>query len=472
MAGADQAYRFAVSFIVDADPIYAYTGWHLVHSILKHTTLTPSDINVQCTSDVPDRVVERFAALGCRTHRLARFGDGRYCNKLAQWRNLRDQDIDHVVLLDTDMICIGDFTAFLPPDAIGGKVVDLANPDLTLLDHLFDRAGFADRPPTIPAEASGELTYQGNCNGGFYSIPAKFAEALFGAWCKRAEQLLADIEPLRAVGKDMHVDQISFCMALHETKLPFVSLPSNVNYFLHFPGRHAQFDPSKPLTLLHYHHSSLNVLGLLEPAEAVEPHGVFGYMKANDTIRENFDSQMFWNLRYSRFPERGSGVGSRGTNLAYKRSLLVSEGIEAATSVLDIGCGDLEVVGGLDLKNYSGLDQSEKSLAIAQAKRPDWRFFLAPNDTVAPADFVICFEVLIHQRSLSQYKQLIAFAAERTERRLIISGYDVLGDHVASNHMLYFHEPLRHSLEATGRFSSIQKIGGHSDVVIYRCDVG
>lgn len=460
----------AVSFIIDADPVFAYTGWNLAHSILKHTALAPSDIHVQCTHDVPDQVLERFQGLGCHTHRLGRFGDGRYCNKLAQWDNLRDLGMDHVVFLDTDMICIGDFTDFLPVDAIGGKVVDLPNPELDLLDRLFDRAGFSGRPQLIQVEASEGATYQGNCNGGFYSVPSKFADALFDVWRKRAQQLLNDIEPLRAVGKEMHVDQISFCMALHETGLPFVSLPSNINYYLHFSGKHLKFDHSRPISIIHYHNSSLNVIGLIEPSGVCEPHEDAGVQLANDLIRENFDTQLFWNLRYNRFPERGSGVGSRGRNLAYKRDLLISEGIETAASVLDVGCGDLEVVGSLNLSNYVGIDQSQQSLDVARQKRPDWHFLRAPCD-VMPADFVICFEVLIHQRSLTEYRQLVEYVAHRTRRRLIVSGYDARGDHVSTNHMIFFHEPLRSSLELTGRFSSIQQIGEHSDVVIYRCDV-
>ena len=78
--------RISVSFIVDSDPVFAYTGWHLVHSLLEHTPLTPADIHVQCLPEVDGGIMERFAALGCNTHRLARFGDGRFCNKLAQWR--------------------------------------------------------------------------------------------------------------------------------------------------------------------------------------------------------------------------------------------------------------------------------------------------------------------------------------------------------------------------------------------------
>jgi hypothetical protein len=464
--------RISISFIVDSDPVFAYTGWHLTHSLLEHTRLTPADIHVQCLPEVDEDTMARFAALGCNTHRLARFGDGRYCNKVAQWDNLRHLGLDHVVFLDTDMICVADFTVFLPADMIAGKVVDLANPSLPLLDELFRQVGFADRPHQVGVEGSAESTFLGNCNGGLYSVPARFAERLFAAWRFRAKQLLADIEPLRAAGKENHVDQIAFCMALHETGFPFVELPSNVNYCMHFAGPHTRFDGARPLALIHYHNSALNVVGMLQPVGAVEAHERAAAAEANRLICSHFDSRVFWDFRYRHFPERGSGVGSRGENLVYKRDLLRAEGIEVAASVLDIGCGDIEVVGALNLRNYVGLDQSPHILAVARAKRPDWTFLQTPIDVIEPADFVVCFEVLIHQPSLADYRALMELIARYTGRCLIISGYDKAGDHVAANHMLYFHEPLRRSLEATGRFAALRQIGAHSDVVVYRCDVG
>ena len=194
---------------------------------------------------------------------------------------------------NTDVICVDDFTAFLPREAIGGKTVDLADPELPLLDVLFQRGGFSDRPLLTGVEASDEQTYRGNCNGGFYSVPARFAEILFEAWRRRAEMLLADIEPLRAAGKENHVDQISFCMALHETDLPFELLPSNVNYYIHFAGAHRLLASGRPIALLHYHNDSLNVLGLLEPKGAIEPSGNAAVVSANELIGRNFESRLF-----------------------------------------------------------------------------------------------------------------------------------------------------------------------------------
>jgi len=464
--------RLAVSLVVDNDPIFAYSAWHLAHSIIRHVRLPRSDIHVQFTPEVPSQTVNLFRRIGCTTHRLIRFGDGRYCNKLGQWENLRDASADHFVFLDADMICVGDFSVFLTPAAVAGKVVDLANPQLPLLDTLFQRAGFNDRPPVVEVEARDAKTYQGNCNGGFYSVPAPFAETLFESWRRHAKLLLDDIEPLRSAGKESHVDQVSFCMALHETGLPFDRLPSNANYYLHFEGPHASRDANQPLALLHYHNSSLNVLGLLEPAGAVELEEREAVMKANEQIQLHFESRLFWDMRYRHFPERGSGIGSRGGNLSYKRELLRAEGVEQASSVLDVGCGDLEVVGVLDLQNYVGIDRSSESLELAAKARPDWKFIKTPAIEAAPAEMVLCFEVAIHQESAQDYHDLIEFLTNRTGRTLIVSGYDEPTDQIAANHMLFFYEPLHKSLNDTRRFSSIRKIGAHSSVVVYRCDVG
>jgi hypothetical protein len=459
----------AVSFIVDQDPTYAYMGWHLAHSLADCVKLPWPRIHVQCTREVPRRTVEVFRKLGCSTHRLERFGDGRFCNKLAQWDNLRDVSEKHLVFLDTDMICIDDFTRFLPADAVGGKVVDLENPKLRVIEVLFDRARFEDRPEIVEVDMRQGKTFKANCNGGFYSVPKLFAEPLFEAWRRHALALLADLEPLKAASKESHVDQIAFCMAMHDTKLPFAEIPTNLNYPLHLAGP-KRFARSGPLTLLHYHAFSLNVVGLIEVQRELDGREKAAVDQANEQIKAKFETETFWGFRYRRFPERGSGVGSRGANLQYKRNLLKAAGAEEASSVLDVGCGDLEVVHVLDLKNYVGIDPSQASLVHAAARRPLWTFHEAPAPDIASAEMVLCLEVTIHQPTAADYAALIAFLASKTDRTLIVSGYDAFSDKIAANHMLHFYEPLRLSLEKTGRFKRVDKIGAHSDLVIYRCE--
>ena len=459
----------AFSFIVDMDPQFAYQGWHLAHSILKHTGAKPQDIHVQFTPEVGARTIDIFKSIGCDVSRLERFGDGKYCNKLAQWSNVSQADADHFVFLDTDMILLADCREQLPAEAISGKVVDLANPPIEVLDEIMIAAGFSTRPAICVVDANQAKTYRGNCNGGMYSVPRQYGEILFAAWRRWAHWLLDNMEPLCRSGKENHVDQVSFCLAVHETGVPFDLAPSNLNYYVHFAGGHTYFDPTRPISILHYHNNSLNVLGALEPRVALTPREAVAVGTANAQIARHFENRVFWDMRYAHFKERGSGVGSRGENLEYKRQLLRDQGAEQALSVLDVGCGDLEVVKALNLRGYVGVDQSATTLNIAKRARPDWTFLPAPAQDTPAAELVLCFEVLIHQESSAAYLKLIDYLAEKTRRILLVSGYEADSDAIRQNPMLFFHEPLSLSLARTGKFESVTIVGHHSEVVIFRC---
>jgi hypothetical protein len=463
--------RFAFSFIVDQAPIFAYEAWHLAHSLALHCRVPMSDIHVHFTSDTTVDTIEVFRQLGCGVHHLKRFGDGRYCNKIAQWDNMRDVVADHFVFLDTDTICIANLLEQLPIGVVSGKVVDMDNPPLGALDEVFLRAGFATRPPITFVDAKDATTYLGNCNGGMYSLPVQHAEPLFESWKRHALRLLHDIEPLRETGKEGHVDQVAFCLALHETNIPFNHASSNTNYYLHFDGTHRYFLDSCPIALLHYHNNTIDVVGKLRGPFALKPYEALALAAANTQIETHFNNNLFWDFRYAHFLERGSGVGSRGENLEYKRSLLRAQGIERAQSVLDVGCGDLEVIRALHIDGYVGVDTSTESIAIASRTRPDWTFLEAPAADAPRSEFVLCLEVAIHQETREAYLDLIEYLAEKTNKTLIVSGYDEALDHIAGNHMLFFHEPLFETLANTRRFSSVRRIGAHSDVVVYRCDV-
>jgi hypothetical protein len=150
--------------------------------------------------------------------------------------------------------------------------------------------------------------------------------------------------------------------------------------------------------------------------------------------------------------------------------LLRTQGAEQALSVLDVGCGDLEVVKALSLCGYVGVDQSERALEIAKRARPSWTFLRAPAQDTPAAELVLWFEVLIHQESSAAYLKLIDYLAEKTRRVLLVSGYEKDSDAIRRNPMLFFHEPLSLSLARTGKFESVALIGHHTSVFVFRCE--
>jgi hypothetical protein len=91
--------------------------------------------------------------------------------------------------------------------------------------------------------------------------------------------------------------------------------------------------------------------------------------------RITFDNQKFWNERYTSNPEKGSGPGSRGDSLLFKRdvivSLLDSYGI---SSVVDIGCGDIAILQSVEISKYTGIDISDVIIQANRTARPAWTF--------------------------------------------------------------------------------------------------
>ena len=469
------AIRPIFSFVVDGPPKFTYQGYHLARSIIEHCCDSPSQVHVQFTPEVDRDSLRIFLELGCTIHEIERFGDGRYCNKLSQLPNLQDFECDTVVLLDTDMIVLDDLRPHLSNTVFMAKIVDLANPPIAVLDELGVLAGITAMPPVVAVDACEEQTYCGNCNGGFYSVPKALCDRVEAEWRRWATWLLDHMDPLKRVGKESHVDQVAMWLALHLGGIPFAVAPSNLNYYLHFEGKHHYFDPGMPISLLHYHDSSINVVGNIEVSHRLSEPERIAVERANNQIASGFNSLVFWNFRYCNFPQRGSGVGPRGENLLYKRNLLVEQGVENAGSVLDVGCGDLEVIRPLAIKNYLGVDTSPSAMEIARGHRPEWKFqhirMISDLDTALPCEMVLCFEVLIHQPTEYEYQKVIAFLSASTMRTLLVSGYNAYDAARESNAMLHFYEPLELSLNKSGKFKVIKAIGAHSDVIVFRCDV-
>lgn len=459
------------SFVIDADPKIVYQGYHLARSLIEHCGGEPAAIHAQFTAEVSATSRQLFAELGCTLHDIELLGGG--CSKVVQLENLLTYDFAHAVLLDTDMIAIADVRPYLGGGAaLQAKVVDLQNPSLGALQEIGERAGMGKLPAQVPTDAGDGYTYLGNCEGGFYAIPKALCPRVAAAWRHWALWLLANTEPLARERQENHVDQVAMWLTIHMSQIAFLPAPSNINYFVHLVADRRYFDGDHKIALMRYADGSLNVFGLLEPPTELAPVERTAIAEANRQIASGFENRLFWDLRYSQFSERGSGIGSRGENLVYKRNLLRREGAERAESVLDFGCGDLEVVKTLELKGYLGVDCSDTALVLARRRRSDWafqRFMLGEDEAVIPPKhFVICLEVLIHQPTSQAYHHLIKFLADHTLQTLIVSGYD---ETPQLSHMLFFYEPLETSLLHTGRFNSIRRIGAHTSVTIFRCDV-
>ena len=292
------AERVIYSLVVDEHAKFAYQGWHLAKSIIRHCAAAPSDINIQMTPGVTAETARIFQSEGYIVRTIEPFGDKKWCNKIMQLPNLFDEDCDRIVLLDTDMIAVHDLRPFLHGNRVQAKVVDCANPSLsTLLEIMSGLSSYSFAQ--MLTDAREEQTIVGNANGGFYAIPRKLAGTFHSAWHKWALWLLNHSEPLRKENKMDHVDQVSAAMAFQISGVPFTHAPSNVNYFLHLRGHHRYYDPNYPICLIHYHDRAMNGAGEIEPPVALTPVEMAAVDVANQQIRDDVQTTLRDSYRHA-----------------------------------------------------------------------------------------------------------------------------------------------------------------------------
>jgi len=139
------------------------------------------------------------------------------------------------------------------------------------------------------------------------------------------------------------------------------------------------------------------------------------------------DNRNFWNERYRRLPELGSGPGSRAY-AAWIKQRLIREVIarHRIRSILDIGCGDLcwlrEDL--IESVAYSGCDISEVIVERNRARFPQLDFRL--HDVAAAplqqtAELIVCFDVLIHQIEREAFQRALRHVLAAVSRIGLIS---------------------------------------------------
>ena len=239
----------AYSFVVDDGPDFLFQSLFLVASLTKICGVSPGDVYAHLTGecDWTNEAVLRWT--GINVVRIERFpGESPHCNKIVQLRTLALRRYRQVVLCDCDLA----FAAPVPPlGSLGllAKEVDFPNPPVFVLQDIFREAGFAAEPPLVPTTLRNEggrlvlhsgdpadsefQTFNGNFNGGLYVIATEWLDRLAARWSHWASWLLHRRNRLGQWA--VHVDQVSFCLAVTELAVPFERLPASFNFPIHVP---------------------------------------------------------------------------------------------------------------------------------------------------------------------------------------------------------------------------------------------
>jgi len=152
--------------------------------------------------------------------------------------------------MDADMFVSESIGHLASSKNIKGKIVDLPNPQIEILQELYELAKFEVFPKKVQVDFDHEnQTFQGNLNGGLYIIPGQKLKELKKSWNKWIDWILDSPNTLDFARKLHHTDQIAFSMAIHELGIGIENIDRRYNFPCHLP----QFEDVEPI-VWHYHH--------------------------------------------------------------------------------------------------------------------------------------------------------------------------------------------------------------------------
>ena len=173
-------------------------------------------------------------------------------------------DVDIIVMLDTDIVIAGDFSQFLGTQKIMIKQEDSDPFTLSDWKQMFDFFKLPLPQERFQTSCSGQETIP-YFNGGVMIIPKLHASELLEQWKYFLKQLLDKQNTLpKNFSENPHdnkqprfFDQIAFSLAIIKSKLPYETLPLSMNYPYSGTVHHSEHPETLDPFIIHHHHCIL-----------------------------------------------------------------------------------------------------------------------------------------------------------------------------------------------------------------------
>lgn len=422
---------------------------------------------IACSVGPPDPfVAEVLEDLGVELRVTERFDERcPHANKLAMLE-LVDESTDLLLALDTDVAIAGDPLPWLTADAVLAKPVDVETVSVGVWQQLFDTRGVR-MPAARYLTAFTAATTIAYFNSGVLGVPAHLCRPLHEAWATEVRWLLDegyDVLPSAFAERRFFTDQFALALALARLELPVRALPIECNFPTNHP-LHPVLRPEERRPLLLHHHHRLQSDGQLLACDHAGANAAIE--RVNEELRREpdaplpgqaeFDNRAFWNERYRTNMALGSGIGSRGEVAERKRALLQQLIDETAPrSILDVGCGDLEIVRRLRFDAaYTGVDIAEVVVERNRELAPEWRFLHGEFTVLAArerleAELVLCLDVLIHQHDAAAFDEFVRALVHATTGEGVVAAYERPPTGGNASAITAYHGPITERLRAHG----------------------
>jgi SAM-dependent methyltransferase len=397
------------------------------------------------------------------------------------------EDFDYLVALDTDTIIVKDFSAYLSDSYIAAKPADWSPLNRDQWKKLFQSCN-VDMPALRYLTCFDMVQVPPYFNTGVLLIPKQHVSTLRKAWMAFILRLDDAYQTLPGIDT-FFTDQYAFALGIASAGLSCRDLPLEMNFPTHHDV-HSSWRPSELAPYILHHHHRISPDGNLLPCSYPNVNTLIS--SVNEGLRDSeqgnggrerpvadlpvteFDNRRFWDTRYTVNPELGSGIGSRGPNLKYKRGLL-RDVVRAhtPTSILDVGCGDIEVVKDLPFDGtYIGIDVAPSIVARNRRLKPGWTFIEGSfphvaNGSSLESDLVICFDVIIHLHDYGSYWEVVSGLVDACKRIGVVSGFETTPREQFASEITAYHEPITTTLRRAG-VTNMDIVGQYRGTAVVR----
>ena len=187
-----------------------------------------------------------------------------FANKINILEEGIKEDVDVIVMLDTDIVVARDFSKFLDTKKIMIKPEDRDPFSLTDWKQLFDyfKINFPSERFHTSCSHQETIPY---FNGGVIIIPKVFAKEFLDQWKYFLKKLLDEKLnlPMNFIPNARFFDQIAFSLALIQSKLPYDILPLSMNYPYSGTVHSSENPQSLNPFIIHHHHCILETGNLM-----------------------------------------------------------------------------------------------------------------------------------------------------------------------------------------------------------------
>ena len=435
------------SFVIDPRGEFLFQAKKLIWSLTTFIKTDPKNIVAHVAGESDACVWQELRELGVSVEKVTPYSGHPWCNKLQQLPSLRQYSFDDVVLLDCDIVVLEDLP--VNPEHIQAKPVDTSNPPLNILTKIFSAA---DLPMALAlSTVTRQETAWANANGGVYVIPKNSFNTLtehwlkWAAWCMNMKDAFED--------KWIHIDQVSFALAITSSGLGFTELDQSCNFPTHLELSEALDVAPK---LLHYHRNVDEFLNLKPMKNQATINKKISEINTAwmKHLRTNAPAVSYWNSYYKGGASSGNSAANAMTDLRAKQeSLQFIYYLTSPSHLLDLGAGDGTVTVCIHEKtDVTAVDYAIEARALYLKKLPsatwalhDIRYPYCPS---RKCDLASCLDVLPNISSPDDYERILDSACALGSD-LLISGYDA--EPAEFGYLDFFHEPLSRSLEKRNR---------------------